>query len=160
MNPAKSEKPTGRISALLGGIAELLRTDERSAAFRAREFLKRYPGQQSALMLLVSARRLAGDLEGARNMLRALAKAEPSLAAIQYELGQLLLETGDCEGAITAFSRVTQLEPTHEQAWRALGDALCRCRRLDEAKAVYAKHFAISRNPARSNPLSVIGGAR
>jgi Flp pilus assembly protein TadD len=143
MTSDKREKQTGRISAALEGIAELLRADDRRTAFRAREFLRRYPAQPSALLLLVSARRLAGDLVGIRNMLRELAKADPSLAAIQYELGELLLETGDPEGAITAFSRVTQLEPMHARGWRALGDVLCRCGRSEEAKAAYAKHFSV-----------------
>ncbi|MEI9932955.1 MAG: tetratricopeptide repeat protein [Rhizomicrobium sp.] len=82
-----------------------------------------------------------GDIGGARNILQALARSEPGLAAVHYELGLLLCSTGDTEGAIAAFSRVVALEPAHPDAWRDLGDQLSKADKLDEARSAYAKHF-------------------
>ena len=47
-----STQRTGALSQSLGEIANLLSSDPRVAASRARELLKRYPGQEQALLLL------------------------------------------------------------------------------------------------------------
>lgn len=138
--------PIPQSAALFSALGKLMRQlgdDPRIAAAQARELLRRYPGQPLALSLLVSARRLAGDITGARNILQALAKAEPGLAAVQYELGLLVGETGDTEGAIAAFSRVVELEPSHSDAWRDLGDHLSDAGNSDAARSAYARHFEV-----------------
>jgi predicted Zn-dependent protease len=143
MSQPDTSPQTGTLSASLSNIARLLRSDPRVSASRAREILKRFPGQQQTLLLLVSARRLAGDISGARNILRAMAKAEPKLAAVQYELGLLLSETGDTEEAIAAFSRTVELEPLHSGAWRALGDQLSEAGKISAASTAYARHLEV-----------------
>lgn len=92
-------------------------------------------------MLVIAGRRLSGNAESAKTLLQTMVKAEPNLATLQYELGLLLREFDDAEGAITAFSRVTELEPLHEQAWRVLGDLLSDAGRRDEAAKAYASHL-------------------
>ncbi len=92
-------------------------------------------------MLLIAGRRLMGAAESARNLLQTLTNAAPDLATLQYELGLLLAEHGDSEGAAAAFSHVTELEPSHAKAWRLMGDHLSDLGRSHEAAAAYAKHL-------------------
>ena len=134
---------TGMLSGPLSAIVRTLQADPRGAAQQARDFLRRFPGQREALMLLIAGRRLVGAPDSARNLLQTLANAEPNLATLQYELGLLLAEHGDSEGAASAFSRVTELEPSHAKAWRLLGDQLSDLGRRDEAAAAYAKHLDV-----------------
>jgi Flp pilus assembly protein TadD len=158
MAQQSSTQRTGALSQSLGEIANLLSSDPRVAASRARELLKRYPGQEQALLLLVSARRLAGDLSGGRNILQSLARVEPELAAVQYELGLLLSETGAVDLATAAFSRVVELEPAHGEAWRALGDALSEMGRTAAAGEAYAKHFEVCAAEFRRMESAAKGG--
>jgi tetratricopeptide (TPR) repeat protein len=143
MEQKDADPPAGAFSADLSDIAALLGADPASAAGRAEEAFKLAPGQRDALMLFVSARRLAGDLSSARDVLQALAVAEPKLAAVQYELGLLLIDMNDSEGAIAALSRAVEAEPAHPDAWRALGDRFSKAGRIDAAAFAYAKHFEI-----------------
>ena len=144
--PATPPQP-GPISRSLNQMARLLRLDAKAAAAQARGFLREYPGHRQGLMLLVSAHRLAGDLRGARRALLEMAEAQPGLAAVHYELGLLLTETGEHEKAIAALSRAVSLEPLHAQAWRALGDALAESGNAAEANKAYVKRieFAATR---------------
>lgn len=144
--PATPLKP-GPFSTSLSEIARLTRLDPKAAAKKAREFLCRYPGQRQALMLLVSAHRLAGDLSAARKALLEMAEAQPGVAAVQYELGLLLNEAGEGDKAVAALSRAVALEPDDAQAWRALGDALAASGNAAEANKAYAKRleFAAAR---------------
>ena len=84
------ESQTGALSAALAKAADLLGTNPAAAERWAKTILKDVPGQQQALLLLVSARRAQGDIAGARAMLELAAQAQPKLAAVQYELGLLL----------------------------------------------------------------------
>jgi tetratricopeptide (TPR) repeat protein len=136
--------PPGPITRSLDDIARLLHVDTKAAAAEAREFLKQYPGQRQALALLVSAHRLAGDLSGARAALLEMAEAHSALAAVQYELGLLLKETGERENAIIALSRAAALEPRHAQVWRALADALADSGNAAEANKAYAKRIELA----------------
>ena len=132
------------LSSALSDAAQLLATNPALAERRARAILKAVPAQQHALMLLVSARRAQGDTAGARAMLELEAKAQPKLGAIQFELGLLLGELGEHDAAIAALSRVTELEPDHPGAWRALGDALAETGRTAEAANAYARQLRSS----------------
>jgi Flp pilus assembly protein TadD len=141
MDPATPIPQSAPVFAALGNIARLMNGDPRIAAAKARELLKRYPGQRQALFLLVASRRLAGDAGGAKTLLQAMARAEPDLAAVQYELGLLLAESGDGAGALAALARVVELEPMHPDAWRDLGDLLAAAGRTEEAAAAYRAHL-------------------
>jgi Flp pilus assembly protein TadD len=136
--PATPLQPGG-VSRLLHDIAQLLQRDPKAAAVEARAFLERHPSQRQALVLLVTAHRFTGDLASARAALLEMAEAGPGLAAVHYQLGLLLNETGEREKAIAALSRAVALEPRLAQAWRALGDALAECGNAFEANKAYAK---------------------
>lgn len=146
-------RQTGEIAAALQEIIGLFGNDAAGAGYRARELLKRYPGQSEALMMLVSARRLTGNIAGLHNLLQSLAKAEPNIASIQYELGLVRAETGDSEGAVSAFSRAVELEPLHAEAWRALGDAHCRTGQKEPAGKAYERYLGLVAETARQPVL-------
>ncbi|HVU19324.1 MAG TPA: tetratricopeptide repeat protein [Rhizomicrobium sp.] len=138
---SQAAAPPGLLTASLGDIARTLRADPRGAAQQAREYLRRFPGQREALRLLIAGRRLMGNAESARTLLQTLAKSQPELATLHYELGLLSREFDDAPGAAAAFARVTELEPLHEEAWRALGDVLADMGRQAEAASAYARHL-------------------
>jgi len=144
MEQGGTTRPVDTVSAAYSDITALLKGDVRAAETAAMGIVERDPGDTNALMLLVSARRLAGDLPGARDLLQNLARAQPQLAAVQFELGMLLSKTGDDEAAIAAFSRAVELEPAHAKAWRALGDALSRNGKATAAARAYEKHLAVA----------------
>lgn len=132
------------ISAAVAEASRLLEKDSFSAEQRALAILGRAPGQPEALALLVSARRLANDLRGARDLLKEMTKLTPNLANTQYELGLLLQELGENDESIAALCRVVELEPLHADGWRALGDVLSIENRTAEAARAYAKFLELS----------------
>jgi tetratricopeptide (TPR) repeat protein len=141
---ANTVRPAKPISAAVVEAASLLEKDSVSAEQRALAILKRAPGQPEALALLVSARRLANDLRGACDLLKEMTNAAPNLASLQYELGLVLQELGENDGAIAALRRVVELEPLHAGGWRALGDVLSKKNRSAEAARAYAKSSELS----------------
>src|SRR5213595_3366580 len=110
---AKSVSPSETIAAAVLEAGALLEKDLASAEQRVLAILRKAPGQADALALLINARRLANDLQGARELLQRMAEATPDLATVQYELGKLLDELGETDAAIIAFSRVVAHEPSH-----------------------------------------------
>ncbi len=118
-----------------------LADDPSLAIVQALSALGDAPSQPPALMLLVSAYRIAGDLEGACASLQAMADAEPGLASVQLELAMVLVELGQTEAAIGALGRLLALEPDHPTAWRMLGDQLAKAGRAAPAGDAYARHF-------------------
>jgi len=139
--------PSKTISAAIVESATHLESDSFSAERRALAILKKAPGQPEALVLLVSARRLANDLRGACDLLKEMTKVAPNLASTQYELGLLLRELGEDDASIAAFRRVVQSEPLHANGWRALGDVLSKETRTEarvtEAARTYAKYLEL-----------------
>ncbi len=136
--------PSKTISAAVVETAPLLEKDSFSAEQRALAILKKAPGQSEALALLVSARRLANDLRGARDLLKEMTNVAPNLASTQYELGLLLRELGEDDESIVALCRVVELEPLHANGWRALGDILSKETRTAEAARAYVKCLELS----------------
>ncbi|HEX3943031.1 MAG TPA: sulfotransferase [Rhizomicrobium sp.] len=132
------------LSAKLAAGAALLTSDAESAATAASEILDVYPGQPQALFLLVSAIRLMGAEEGARNLIEWMAEEYPNLAAVHYELGLLLARLGDSDQAIKRLSRAVAIEPNHPAAWRALGHQLALAGDAADARKAYVQHARLS----------------
>ena len=44
-------------------------------------------------------------------------------ALLRYSLGNALLDVGDAAGAVAAFERALEFEPTYSAAWKLLGKA-------------------------------------
>jgi tetratricopeptide (TPR) repeat protein len=66
--------------------------------------------------------------------LQAIARAQPSLVSIHFQIGVLLSRTGRIEEAILEFSKVRELRPDTSLAARALADALLKTGKIDAAK--------------------------
>jgi tetratricopeptide (TPR) repeat protein len=128
----------------LNAAADLLRKDPAAAETGARDVLRTLPGQQHALLLFASARRLAGDLAGAKNALQTFATANPGLAAVHHELGLVLGELGESGEAASAFRRVVELEPKHPSAWRSLADELAAAGQYQESAKAFAQHARVA----------------
>ncbi|HEX3652340.1 MAG TPA: sulfotransferase [Rhizomicrobium sp.] len=136
--------PPNSLTAAILRIARLLESDPPSAAEHALMILKKAPGQKEALALLIAARRLTGDLGGARDAVQAMVQETPNLAALQCELGALHRELGDSDAAIAAFSRAVELEPLDACGWRALAEAFAKTNRAHDSARAYAKFLELS----------------
>jgi tetratricopeptide (TPR) repeat protein len=66
--------------------------------------------------------------------LQAIARAQPSLVSIHFQMGVLLARTGRLEEAILEFGKVRELRPEASSAARALADALLRAGQIDAAR--------------------------
>jgi tetratricopeptide (TPR) repeat protein len=144
MEQLNTQSPVKTLSADLESIAKKLGTDAAQAANDASEILDSYPGQQQALLLIMSALRLMNEKEAARELLEWMSEKNPRLASIDYELGLLLAGEGQTDKAIERFSRVVELEPNHPSAWRALGNQLALTGDAAGAGKAFARQLRLS----------------
>ncbi|MBV9570578.1 MAG: sulfotransferase [Alphaproteobacteria bacterium] len=147
MNEKVSVAPTAVLSTRLAELADLLRTDPGAVRDRAFDILKAIPGEPHALRLLVGAYRRLGDLAGARDSLRTLARSTPDLADIHRELSTILGELGDRQGAGAALSRATALEPDYPAAHFGNVPA------IEDDPAASAEHIALQLSELRELEL-------
>jgi tetratricopeptide (TPR) repeat protein len=136
--PAANES----FSTLLGKAIGLLATAPARAEQMAKAALQFAPGQQQALQIIVAARRAVSDFSGAKTFLESMSVETPRIAAIQFERALLFAESGENEAAIHLLSRTVQLEPSHPQAWRSLGDCLLEVGDKNGGAKAYYRHFA------------------
>lgn len=141
MEHVSETKTDDTLSATLTSVAESLRVDAEKAATGASEILDDFPGQQQALLLLVSALRLMGVVEGTREVLGWMTQQFPKLASIPFELGSLVGRLGPRDEAIALLSRVVEMEPRHPAAWRVLGNQLAENSDSKGAARAYARHM-------------------
>lgn len=85
-------------------------------------------------------------------------KLDESLTAARYQLGVVLLASGDSAGAEAALVRVTQQEPRWAPAHTALGLAYYGGAKFKEAMDAYRKASEIE--PANATPVAGLGLAR
>ena len=98
------------------------------------------------------ALREKGDLDAALDHLRRVAKAQPGNAAVHYELGQTLRQTGDLGGAIAEFERALEINPElREGYYRAR-------RRAEAAERHRAQARAAGIEPGRRGRRASEGG--
>jgi len=126
--------------------AALLPGDEERYALLG--YLSAFPQASSADTMLdataqkatVDAHRAAAILIGQKKYsagiraLQTIVRAHPPLAAIQYQLGALLLRMGRVDEAIQAFGRVRELRPDAAAGALALADALVHAGRTAMAR--------------------------
>jgi tetratricopeptide (TPR) repeat protein len=137
-------EPTGTIDTALAHAERLLQIDPALAAEQAREILKVAPAHPLALLILGSARRLAGDSAAALVVLEPLASVQSKWAAAQYELGLALGDLGQPQAALKSLRRAVALKPDLPDAWRAIGDHLIATGDSAGADAAYARHIKSS----------------
>jgi predicted Zn-dependent protease len=128
--------------------ASLLGAQPALAEARVREVLRRAPDDPRAMLILASARRRAGDHQAAHRLLAPLARAYPSAAHTQYELGMALAGLGHGAQAVAALRAAVGVNPDLAEAWRALGEQLFLLGDGGGAEAAFAEHaYAVLDHP-------------
>lgn len=94
------------------------------------------PGNLEALLDLVNAQRLAGQLKDAEATLRSTISRRPNNADLHFNLGIVLLLLKQSAAAEVEFLQAVELQPTDQAAWLQLG--LCRYSRSDHVNAATA----------------------
>ena len=119
----------------------LLASRPELAMRQARAILDAVPAHPQALLILGAGQRRTGNAGQAAAILRPLAAAQPTAAAVHQEWGLAQAELGDPAGAIESLSHAVRLKPDLAQAWRALGDAHTLAGDAQAADAAYARHI-------------------
>ncbi|HEX3913923.1 MAG TPA: sulfotransferase [Steroidobacteraceae bacterium] len=135
------------LDARLMRAAALLDTDPCAAAREADDILKAHPGHPAAMLLLGTAHRSTGNLEGAQ-VLNELAAAQPDSAPLQHELGKTFLALGRDTEALAVLRRAVELEPNLAEAWRELAALHARLGDADACDVAYA-HFTRLASPEK-----------
>jgi tetratricopeptide (TPR) repeat protein len=130
----------GSLNAAVERASAILATDPMAARQEAEAILKVAANDPRARLILGSARRRLGDLEGALAILVPLAKTFPRAAHTQYELGASFSAKGSFEAAVSALRQAVALKPDLAEAWRALGDLLFAEGDNLAAQAAFAAH--------------------
>src|SRR5262249_9726404 len=123
------------------GMAYLSLEEPDKAVPPFRELARRRPGPESTL-LLVRALRLAGEAAEAKTMLDQAITQSPSDPALHVERRSL----DDNEGAVRAWTRVTELQPRDATAQFNLAESLHRSARVDDAITIYRKSLELDPN--------------
>ncbi len=118
----------------------LLASRPELAIRQAQAILDAMPAHPQALLILGAGQRRTGNAGTAAIILRPLAAAQPTAAAVHHEWGLTQAELGDPAGAIASLTHAVQLKPGLAQAWRALGDAHTLAGDAQAADAAYARH--------------------
>ena len=154
----------GSLSVALAHATRLLAQRPQMAAEQAAEILKSVPGLPQARLILGQGRRLAGDFEGAIDVLEALARDQPRAAVVRRELGLSLSMAGRLDEAVRALRSATELKPDWPDAWRDLADHLDarddagganQARAAFLAVAVHDPRLRAAATALRSNDLPV-----
>ena len=98
-----------------------------------------------------------GDFDGAFTAMRVVAEGFPSFAPAQHHLGELLLESGDIDGAEAAFQRAVTLREKSPEGYLGLGGVALQ--RRDYAAAVAALEHALALDPGHKMAAFLVGRA-
>jgi len=128
------------LAAAIRDANDRLASDPAAAERRAREILRTNPRATAAAVVLARARGRQGDAPGARAILEPLARERRRDAALQHELGELLVALGDRDGAIAALRNAVAARPDLGPAWRTLGDQLFLAGEPEQADRAYGRY--------------------
>lgn len=84
---------------------------------------------------MARAFRAMRDVEKAKEFYLTAIREDPGDVNLLYEMGDLLAECGDIEGATTKFRQVVELAPDHAEGYRALGQVLLASNETEKALA-------------------------
>jgi arabinofuranosyltransferase len=146
-----SRFPRLALRSLADPVAHAAFVDRVAEACRRRA--AREPGSPDAMRALAMALSAQGKTDEALTAFRALAQAGD--AEGWYNVGTILAERGDFDGAIDALARAVELDPTMAVAHHNLGMALARVQRFPEALAELRK--AVELEPASPGALFALG---
>ena len=103
------------------------------------------------------ATQILGDFDGAAAAMHAVVKKFPDFAPAQHHLGDLLLESGEIDGADAAFRRAVALRRKSPEGHVGLGRVALE--RRDYAAAVTALEHALSLQPGHKMARFLVGRA-
>jgi len=81
------------------------------------------------------------------NTLRELLAADPANTFARYGLAMEHLRSGDLEGAVQEFEAVLTTDPNYSAAYYHGGQILEKLGRLDQARDLYRRGIAATRDP-------------
>ena len=121
-------------------------------ARRANDSSQRYDSLKDSTGVKRWADTRRRQFDSSRAYLKKVFELTPNDAAPAEEYGVVCQLLGDYTEALTAFERVTKLDPSNIGAWTSLGDCLVYAKRFKEAADAYEKVIA-----AEPNNRAVLG---
>ena len=121
------------IEQALDDATRLLDSDPAATLVQAEVILKQAPGLPPAELLACQALRRLGKLEGAVARLAALARSQPRVPAVIWELAQAASAAGDTGRAIAALESLTRQLPAVAGGWFLMARELRKAGRPDAA---------------------------
>ena len=103
------------------------------------------------------ASQFMGDFDGAFTAMQVVAERFPNFAPAQHHLGELLLESGNIDGAEAAFQRAVTLREKSPEGHVGLGRVALQ--RREYAAAVTALEHALSLDPGHRMAAFLVGRA-
>ncbi|MDO8608008.1 MAG: tetratricopeptide repeat protein [Phaeospirillum sp.] len=134
------------VAAMAATLMSLGRSDEAIIAYRSAIAAGGDPNPADLLNNMGVALERLGRRDDAVVVLRTAALVRPDAPAIQDNLGNSLLATGDARGAEASHRRALALGAQGAETWSNLGNALHRQGRLDEADSAYRRAIQASPN--------------
>ncbi|HEY2465333.1 MAG TPA: sulfotransferase [Steroidobacteraceae bacterium] len=125
----------------------LLETDPAAAARQAGALLMVHPGHDAASLLLAEACRRLGNASSAVDIIEALARAQPTSALVQLELGRTYVACARSGEALAALQRAVALDPNLADAWLELSAQQLLSGETASADAAYAQYRRLAGDP-------------
>ena len=141
--------PQAGLATALDHARRLLERDPALARLQAEAILEAVPRHAETTVVLAAALRLSGDAAQALKVVAPLAKALPTMADAQQELGLVLAQLGRTGEAVAAFRRAVAIDSRAGEAWRGLAESLDLMGDKAGAEAALAQQLrASTRDPA------------
>lgn len=140
---AETRYPTERRIAALQAATEALAYDNQAMQAALDRHDAMAPGSPRALHVTGTYLSLARQYELAERLLRAAIERQPTWPGPRVELGLLLMQSGDDEGARDALRRAARLDPFNRRA----GNQLELVEALLEYERIETEHFIIRHKP-------------
>jgi tetratricopeptide (TPR) repeat protein len=121
----------------------------------ARDLRETADGLYAGMMSQADQARKRGDAQEARRLYMRLVGLFPDDPAVHSNLGMVLNQSDDANGALAAFDRALALDPMHPFAWAGKGMALNNLGRYDDAVAAYER--ALQAKPGDPKVLDLMG---
>jgi len=116
--------PQAGLATALEHARRLLERDPALARQQAEAILEAVPRHADTTVVLAAALRLGGDATQALNVVAPLARALPTMADAQQELGLILAQLGRTGEAVAAFRQAVAIDSRAGEAWRGLAESL------------------------------------
>jgi tetratricopeptide (TPR) repeat protein len=119
--------------------------DATTALQLVRQAVNRQPNNSYALELMAEAAMQTADWQSAEFALKSALGLQPDNIGLKLRLGEVYLATFEASAARDIFKSLTELYPTSDRAWAALG--LLEARLHNHDRALHALGLALAENP-------------